>query len=108
LLLAVSPEGQPLFASSSVLGVVRAANRSIFEYLSPQDREPVRRGLREALQKRKPTEIEVRRFTLTRAKGPVKLTIEPIITANDVLALGVKARETSAPQSTDSRSAGAD
>ncbi len=40
LLLAVSPEGQPLFVSDAVLAGVGAAERSIFEYLAPQDREP--------------------------------------------------------------------
>jgi len=99
LLLAVSPEGQPLFTSSSALANVRDANRSVFDYLAPEDREPVRRCLRQVLQKRAPAEIEVRRFTLTQAKGPVLLTIEPILATEGVLAFGVRARSPAAPSS---------
>jgi two-component system CheB/CheR fusion protein len=92
LLLAVSPEGHPLFVSHAVLAVVRSADRPIFEYLPPEDREAMRRCLRQALQKRAPVEIEVRKFTLTPAKGPVILSVEPILSNEGVLAFGVRAR----------------
>ncbi len=106
LLLAVSPEGQPLFMNRSLLAAVPGADRPIFEYLAPQDREPVRRGLRQALEKLAPAEVEVRRFALAPGKRPVILTIEPVLTAGGVLAFAVKAKEHAAPRSTASRSAG--
>jgi two-component system CheB/CheR fusion protein len=105
LLLSVLPEGQPLFISSSIAMDVHGADRSIFEYLAPPDREPVRRCLRQALENRVPAEIEVRKFTLTQANGPVLLTIEPILGAEGVLAFGVRAKEVS-PRSATSHSAG--
>ena len=107
LLLAVSPEGRPLFASSSALANEGGAERSIFEYVAPQDREPLRQCLRRVLENRVPDEIEVRRFTLTQAKGPVILTIEPILSAEGVLAFGVRARDASARRGSASRSAAA-
>ncbi len=94
LLLAVSPEGQPLFVSSKLLADGRVSspfNQSILEHLVPQDREPFRRSLRLAIEKRIPVEIEVRKFKLAEAKGPVVLTVEPVVTMEGVLALGVKA-----------------
>jgi two-component system, chemotaxis family, CheB/CheR fusion protein len=106
LLIAVSPEGQPLFVSNSVLADAGAAERSIFEYLAPQDREPMRRCLRQAIETRSKTEIEVRRFKLSQAKSPVVLTVEPIVTAEGVLAFGVRVREASSPRRAASRSAG--
>jgi transcriptional regulator with PAS, ATPase and Fis domain len=84
MLLAVSPEGLPLF-------VKPGAGRSIFNYLSPQDREPMQRCLREALETLSRAKLEVRSFKLIEAKGPVVLTVEPIITKDGVLALAVKA-----------------
>jgi len=107
LLLAVSPEGQPLFVSHAVLSVVRSADRPIFEYLAPEDREPLRQCLRQAFETRLPVEIEVRKFTLKQAKGPVLLTIEPILTNEGVLAFGVRAKDTSTPRPASSRSVGA-
>ena len=92
LLIAVSPEGQPLFVSRAVLAEVGAIERSIFEYLTPQDREPMRRCLRRAIETRSPAEIEVRRFKLTQAKGPVVLTLEPVVTTEGVIAFGVRVR----------------
>ena len=106
LLIAVSPEGQPLFVSSSVLADAGAAERSIFEYLAPQDREPMRRCLRQAIETRSNAEIEVRRFKLSQAKSPVVLTVEPIVTTEGVLAFGVRVREASSPRKAASRSAG--
>ena len=107
LLLAVSPEGHPLFVSHAVLSVVRSADRPIFEYLAPEDREPLRQCLRQAFETRLPVEIEVRKFTLKQAKGPVLLTIEPILTNEGVLAFGVRAKDTSTPRPASSRSVGA-
>jgi two-component system CheB/CheR fusion protein len=108
-LLSVSPEGHPLFLGRSVLPAVRSADRPIFEYLAPEDREPLRRCLRQTLDTRVPAEIEVRRFALTQTKGAVILTIEPILSAEGVLAFGVRARakehDASAPRSSVSRSA---
>ncbi len=106
LLLAVSPEGQPLFMNRSLLTSVAGADRSIFEYLTAQDREPVRRGLRQVLENRAPVEIEVRSFALAPAKGPIILTIEPILATEGVLAFGVRMKKASAPRDTASRSAG--
>jgi hypothetical protein len=94
LLLAVSPEGQPLFVSSRLLADGRVASplhQSILEHLLPQDREPFRRSLRQAIEKRISVEIEVRKFKLIEAKGPVVLTVEPVVTMEGVLALSVKA-----------------
>jgi PAS domain-containing protein len=91
LLLAVSPEGRPLFVNSSFLGAVRGGEQSVFEYLAPEDREPLRRRLQQALATRAPAEIEVRRFALKPGKGPVILAIEPIVTKEGVLAFGVRA-----------------
>jgi two-component system CheB/CheR fusion protein len=99
LLLAVSPEGWPLFVNSSVLGAVRGVEQSVFEYLAPQDREPLRRRLQVALETRRPAEIEVRRFALKPGKGPVILAIEPIVTMEGVLAFGVRAMASAAPGS---------
>jgi len=93
LLLSVSPEGHPLFVSRTVLAVVRSADRPIFEYLAPEDREPLRQCLRQVLETRVPAEIEVRKFALTQSKGPVVLTIEPILSAEGVLAFGVRTKE---------------
>jgi two-component system, chemotaxis family, CheB/CheR fusion protein len=96
LLLAVSPEGQPLFVSRAALAGVRSAdhfNHSIFEYLAAEDREPLRRCLRQVLETRAPAEIEVRKFTLGAGKGRVVLTIEPILSMEGVLAFGVRARD---------------
>jgi two-component system CheB/CheR fusion protein len=107
LLLAVSPEGQPLFVSHAVLAVVRSADRPIFEYLPPEDREPMRLCLRQALHTRASAEIEVRKFTLTQAKGPIILTVEPIFSNEGVLAFGIRARAATAPRSAASRSASA-
>jgi two-component system, chemotaxis family, CheB/CheR fusion protein len=90
LLLAVSPEGRPLFVNSSSVSAVRG-DQSIFGYLAPQDREPLRLSLQQALQNRVPVEIEVRRFSLKPGKGPVTLTIEPIVTMEGVLAFAVRA-----------------
>ena len=84
LLLAVSPEGQPLFLRPG-------ADRSIFDYLEPQDREPLQRCLRQAVETRSRALTEVRKFQLINAKGPVILTVEPILTKEGVIALGVKA-----------------
>ena len=106
LLLAVSPEGQPLFVSHAVLAVVRSADRPIFEYLPAEDREPLRRCLRQALETRASAEIEVRKFALTQAKGPVILTVEPIFSNEGVLAFGVRARAATASRDSASRSAG--
>jgi two-component system, chemotaxis family, CheB/CheR fusion protein len=106
LLLAVSPEGQPLFVSHTVLAVVRSADRPIFEYLVPQDREPVRRCLHKALETRTTAAIEVRKFTLTQAKGPVILTIEPILSTEGVLAFAVRTKDASVGSGLASRSAG--
>jgi hypothetical protein len=65
--------------------------------------------LRQTLDTRVPAEIEVRRFALTQTKGAVILTIEPILSAEGVLAFGVRARakehDASAPRSSVSRSA---
>jgi hypothetical protein len=109
LLLAVSPEGQALFTSASALAQVRDANQSIFDYLAPEDREPVRRCLRRVLEMRAPAVIEVRRFTLTQAKGPLLLTIEPVLATEGVLAFAVRAREkdASSQRTTGARSAAA-
>jgi len=109
LLLAVAPEGQPLFLNRSMLAEAGGAghlNQSIFEYLAPQDREPLRRCLRQALDKRTPAEIEVRRFTLTPGKGPVVLTIEPILSMEGVLAFGVRVGDAAASRSAASGPAG--
>ncbi len=106
LLLAVSPEGQPLFVSHAVLAAVRSADRPIFEYLPAEDREPLRRCLRQALETRASAEIEVRKFALTQAKGPVVLTVEPILGEEGVLAFGVRARAAAASRDLASRSAG--
>jgi two-component system CheB/CheR fusion protein len=106
LLVAVSPEGQPLFVSGALLAGLGAAERSIFEYLAPQDREPMRRCLRQAIETRSPAEIEVRKFKLKPAKNPVVLTVEPIVTAEGILAFGVRTREASPPRRVTSRSAG--
>jgi len=106
LLLAVSPEGQPLFVSRTVLAAVRSADRPIFEYLAPEDREPLRQCLRQVLETRVPAEIEVRKFALTQSKGPVVLTIEPILSAEGVLAFGVRTKE-AAQRGPSSRSAAA-
>jgi two-component system, chemotaxis family, CheB/CheR fusion protein len=106
LLVAVSPEGQPLFVSGALLAGVGAAERSIFEYLAPQDREPMRRCLRQAMETRSPAEIEVRKFKLKQAKNPVVLTVEPIVTAEGILAFGVRTREASSPRRLASRSVG--
>ena len=106
LLLAVSPEGQPLFMNRSLLAAVPGADRPIFEYLAPQDREPVRRGLRQALEQRAPAQVEVRKFALAPGKGPLILAIEPILAAEGVLAFAVKAKERGAARSAASRSAG--
>jgi two-component system CheB/CheR fusion protein len=84
LLLAVSPEGQPLFLKPG-------ADQSIFDYLEPRDREPMQRCLRQAVETRSPAKMEVRKFKLIESKGPVVLTVEPIVTKDGVLALGVKA-----------------
>ncbi|MGD0133877.1 MAG: chemotaxis protein CheB [Bryobacteraceae bacterium] len=84
LLLAVSPEGQPLFLKPGV-------HQSIFDYLEPRDREPMQRCLRQAVETRSPAKMEVRKFKLIGSKGPVVLTVEPIVTKDGVLALGVKA-----------------
>ena len=109
LLLSVSPEGHPLFVGSSVAGG-RALRRSAdFRIPGAEDREPLRRCLRQALDTRVPVEIEVRKFALTQPKGAVILTIEPIVSAEGVLAFGVRARarrHASAPRSAASRSAG--
>jgi two-component system, chemotaxis family, CheB/CheR fusion protein len=108
LLLSVLPEGQPLFVSRAVLAEARGEARmdqSIFEYLAPQDREPVRQCLREALGNRLPAEIEVRRFTLMQGKGPLALAIEPILAADGVLAFAVKVKEASSRRGPASRSA---
>jgi two-component system CheB/CheR fusion protein len=105
LLLAVSPEGQPLFASRAVLAAARPADRNIFEYLAPEDREPLRRCLRQALESREAAGIEVRRFALTPAKGPVVLTIEPIVAAEGVLAFAVRVKSAPARQGSTSRAA---
>jgi two-component system, chemotaxis family, CheB/CheR fusion protein len=102
LLLAVSPEGQPLFVSRAALTGVRSAdhfNHSIFEYLATDDREPVRRCLRQVFETRAPAEIEVRRFTLGAGKGRVALTIEPILSMEGVLAFGVRARDAAGSRS---------
>jgi two-component system CheB/CheR fusion protein len=96
LLLAVSPEGQSLFVNSSALQAIHGAARSIFEYLAPQDRERMRRCLHQALDTRAPMELEVQRYTLRQIKGPVILTVEPILTREGVLAFGVRAKEASA------------
>jgi PAS domain-containing protein len=103
LLLAISPEGQPLFVSHAVLRVVRSADRPIFEYLAPEDRDALRRILRQALETRATVEIEVRKFTLSQAKGPVILTIEPILSAEGVLAFGVRAKEAAGRENAASR-----
>jgi two-component system CheB/CheR fusion protein len=95
LLMAVSPEGQPLFVSGAVLAEAGAVERSIFEYLAPQDREPMRRCLRQVIQTRAPAEVEVRKFKLKPGKSPVMLAVEPILTAEGVLAFGVRVREAS-------------
>jgi two-component system CheB/CheR fusion protein len=84
LLLAVSPEGQPLFLKPG-------ADQSIFDYLEARDREPMQRCLRQAVETRSPAEMEVRKFKLIESKGPVVLTVKPIVTKDGVLALGVKA-----------------
>jgi PAS domain len=84
LLLAVSPEGQPLFLKPGL-------DQSIFDYLEPRDREPMQRCLRQAVETRSPATMEVRKFKLIESKGPVVLTVEPIVTKDGVLALGVKA-----------------
>src|SRR5580698_6915344 len=84
LLLAVSPEGQPLFLKPG-------ADQSIFDYLEPRDREPMQRCLRQAVETRSPAKMEVRKFKLVESKGPVVLTVEPIVTKDGVVALGVKA-----------------
>jgi len=106
LLLAVSPEGQPLFVSRTVLAAVRSADRPIFEYLAPEDREPLRQCLRQVLETRVPSEIEVRKFAQAQSKGPVVLTIEPILSAEGVLAFGVRTKE-AARRGPSSRSAAA-
>jgi two-component system CheB/CheR fusion protein len=106
LLLAVSPEGQPLFINRSLLADVPGVDRSIFDYLAPQDREPMRRSLRQALQKRVPAEIEVQEFSLGSTSSPVILTIEPILGAEGVLAFGIRTKESPASRSSASRSAG--
>jgi len=95
LLMAVSPEGQPLFVSGAVLADAGAVERSIFEYLTPQDREPMRRCLRQVMQTRSPAQVEVRRFKLKQGKSPVVLVVEPIVTTEGVLAFGVRVREAS-------------
>jgi two-component system CheB/CheR fusion protein len=105
LLLAVSPEGRPLFVSNSAAAAVRGDQQSIFDYLAPQDREPLRLSLQQALKNRVPVEIEVRRFSLKPGKGPVILTIEPIVTREGVLAFGVRATAAAAPESPAARSA---
>jgi two-component system, chemotaxis family, CheB/CheR fusion protein len=105
LLLAVSPAGQPLFVSSSVLAATRATQQSLFEYVAPQDREPLRRCLQQALETRATAEIEVRRFVLRPAKGPIILAVEPIVTMEGVLALSVRAREAAAGNNPASRTA---
>ena len=105
LLLAVSPEGQPLFVSRAVLAAVRSADRTIFEYLAPEDREPLRQCLRQVLESRVAAGIEVRRFALSPAKGPVTLTIEPILAAEGVLAFGVRVKAAPARQRSASRAA---
>ena len=96
LLLAVSPEGQPIFVNHARLVDGAKEARSIFEYLVPQDREPLRRCLRLVLENRVASEVEVRKFMLTQASGPVLLTIEPILTSGGVLAFGVRVKEASA------------
>jgi hypothetical protein len=106
LLLAVSPEGQPLFMNRSLLADVPGVDRSIFDCLAPQDREPMRRSLRQALQKRVPAEIEVQEFSLGSTGSPVILTIEPILGAEGVLAFGVRTKDSPASRSSASRSAG--
>jgi len=106
LLLAVSPEGHPLFVSRTVLAAVRSADRPIFEYLAPEDREPLRQCLRQVLETLLPVEIEVRKFALTQTKGPVVLAIEPILSAEGVLAFGVRTKE-AAQRGPSSRSAAA-
>jgi hypothetical protein len=106
LLLAVSPEGQPLFINRSLLADVPGVDQSIFDCLAPQDREPMRRSLRQALQKRAPAEIEVQEFSLGSTNSPVILTIEPILGAEGVLAFGVRTKESPASRNSASRSAG--
>jgi two-component system, chemotaxis family, CheB/CheR fusion protein len=105
LLLAVSPEGQPLFASRAVLAAARPADRNIFEYLAPEDREPLRQCLRQVLESRVAAGIDVRRFALSPAKGPVTLMIEPILAAEGVLAFGVRVKAAPARQGSASRAA---
>ncbi|MBV9770213.1 MAG: PAS domain-containing protein [Bryobacterales bacterium] len=90
LLLAVVPEGQCLFLNSSAFAAVRRPGGSIFEHLSPHDREPLRRCLRQALETREPIEIEVRKFALRQTPGPAILTVEPILTGEGVLAFAVR------------------
>ncbi len=92
LLLAATPAGQTLFMGSLVLAETRGAglNRSIFEYLAPQDRGPMRLCMSRALEDRIPVELEVRKFKLIEVKGPVVLRVEPIVTKEGVLALGVR------------------
>ncbi len=90
LLLAVVPEGQCLFVNCSVAAANRRVDRSIFEYLAPQDREPLRRCLRQALETDAPVELEVQKFALRPAPGPVILKVEPVSTPEGVLAFSVR------------------
>ncbi len=83
----------------SLLAGIPDANRSIFEYVAPQDREPLRRCLRQALRKRAPVEIEVRQFTLRQTSGPVILAIEPILSAEGVLASACGRKKRQRPDS---------
>jgi two-component system, chemotaxis family, CheB/CheR fusion protein len=91
LLLAVAPEGHVLMVNS--FAAVRAGSlyQSIFEFLASEDREAMRRCLRQALKTSAAAKVEVREFALQEDKGPVVLTVEPIKSGEGVIAFSVKA-----------------
>ena len=93
LVLAASPEGHVMLVNGLALGQGETQHLSIFEYVAGPDRDVVREHLQKSLESRASSEVEVRSFSLRKAKGPVLLSIEPVTSADGVIALSVRSKE---------------